>query len=192
MQRIDLDERRRKVAQIAVDVIAREGIDAATVRQIAAQAGSSTTFITKYFADKRELLLSAYRLVSANTFTEFEQKIPRTRADLITCLMSLTALDEKSRSGWRIHIAFWEKAGRDPVLASEQRYWIATARRSIEGAIRATYGDNSNIGTAAQMIIALLHGISIQVLFEPESWTEERVREVLAQQLESAIGHDRS
>ena len=47
----------QKIAEVAVEVIACEGMDAATVRNIAARAGYSTTIITHYFNDKDELLL---------------------------------------------------------------------------------------------------------------------------------------
>src|SRR5919112_3339946 len=56
---VDPVERRARVATAARAVIARDGLDAATVRQVAAEAGSSTTGVTHYFADKQALLLAA-------------------------------------------------------------------------------------------------------------------------------------
>jgi hypothetical protein len=43
---LDHDKRRRDIAWITIDVIAREGLEAATIRLIAAEAGCNTTAIT--------------------------------------------------------------------------------------------------------------------------------------------------
>jgi AcrR family transcriptional regulator len=187
MQRLDYEEQRQKIAQIAAEVIAREGIDAATFRRIAAEAGCSTTLLTNHFDDKRELLLSAYRSVSSNALKRFEERVVQNPAQIIETFVSLTAVDQSSWFGWRVYIAFWEKAIRDPVLASEQQSWIATSRKCIERAIEAGYGAQIDSSHLAQLVIALVHGISIQVLFEPRSWSHEQIHAVLSSQIGSAL-----
>jgi TetR/AcrR family transcriptional repressor of bet genes len=188
MEHVDHEVRRRKIAQVAAEVIAREGVEAATVRHIAAQMGCSTTLITDCFEDKTDLLVCAYRFVSTNTLTQFEQRVAHNPAEILESLVCLSAIDEQSWCGWRVHVAFWEKAVRDPVLAAEQRACIATSRQSIESAIRAGYGPGGDIAGAAQLVIALIHGISIQVLFENESWSRDRICKLLASQIEMALG----
>jgi len=188
MEHVDHDTRRRKIAQVAAAVIAREGVEAATVRHIAAQLGFSTTLITDCFDDKTDLLVSAYRFVSTNTLTQFEQRVARDPGEILESLVALSAVDETSWCGWRVHVAFWEKAVRDPVLAAEQRACIATSRKSIENAIRVGYGLGGDIRSVAQQVIALIHGISIQVLFEQESWSRDQIRKLLARQIEIALG----
>ena len=188
MPQVDYEERRRKIAEITADVIAHEGVDAATVRRIASQAQSSTTFITNYFADKRELLLSAYRLISVDALARFEQKTLQGPADILESLVSLTAIDDDNWRGWRVYIAFWEKAIRDPVLASEQQYWVANSRLYVEQALEAGYGRGGDIEGAARLVIALIHGISIQVMFDKTSWSRESIRSALARQLELVLG----
>jgi AcrR family transcriptional regulator len=188
MEHVDHEVRRSKIAQLAAEVVAREGVEAATVRHIAAQLGCSTTLITDCFEDKTDLLVSAYRHVSTSTLTQFEQRVAQNPGDILESLVSLSALDENSWRGWRVHVAFWEKAVRDPVLAAEQRTCIATSRRSIERAISVGYGPGGDISGAAQLVIALIHGISIQVLFENESWSRDRICKLLAAQIEMALG----
>ena len=56
---VDQTERRTQVAAAARAVIARDGLEGASVRRVAAEAGSSTTVVTHYFADKDALLLAA-------------------------------------------------------------------------------------------------------------------------------------
>jgi TetR/AcrR family transcriptional regulator, transcriptional repressor of bet genes len=188
MDHIDHEERRQKIAQVAAEVIAREGVEAATVRHIAAQLGCSTTLISDCFENKTDLLVSAYRFVSTSTLKQFEQRVAENPADILESLASLSAVDENSWRGWRVHVAFWEKAVRDPILAAEQRACTAAARQHIENAIRIGYGTGGDIGGAAQLVVALIHGISIQVLFENESWSRQRICQLLSTQIEMALG----
>jgi TetR/AcrR family transcriptional regulator, transcriptional repressor of bet genes len=188
MEHTDHELRRRKIAQVAAEVIAREGVEAATVRHIAAQLNCSTTLITDCFEDKTELLVCAYRFVSTNTLTQFQQRVAHNPGDILESLVSLSAVDENSWCGWRVHVAFWEKAVRNPVLAAEQRACIATSRQYIESAIETGFGPGGNIGGAAQLVIALIHGISIQVLFENESWSRDHISKLLSSQIEMALG----
>src|SRR5688572_2770913 len=58
---VDHDERRREVLSAARRVIVRDGIDAATTRAIAKEAGYSNGVLAHYFTDKDEILLSALR-----------------------------------------------------------------------------------------------------------------------------------
>lgn len=188
MDHINHEERRQKIAQVAAGVIAREGVEAATVRHIAAQLGCSTTLISDCFENKTDLLVSAYRFVSTNTLNQFKQRVAENPADILGSLASLSAVDENSWCGWRVHVAFWEKAVRDPILAAEQRASTAASRQHIENAIKIGYGPGGDISGAAQLVIALIHGISIQILFENGSWSRQRIRELLSTQLEMALG----
>lgn len=188
MEHLNHDERRRKIARTAAMVIAREGIDAATLRRIAAEIGCSTTQITDSFEDKQDLLLSAYEIVSTSTLSRFEQQVAQNPANLIESLVSVSAIDEHAWCGWRVHVAFWEKAIRDPVLAAAQRSCIARARTHLERAFAAAYGPSNDIAEAARLIITLIHGISIQVMFEEQSWSRKAIHELLSRQLEQLLG----
>lgn len=79
---------------------------------------------------------------------------------------------------------------RDPVLAAEQRACIDSSRRYIESAIRRAYGPHGDISGVAQLAIILIHGISIQVLFEHEHWSHDKVRQLLSGQIETVLGRE--
>ena len=57
---VDIAERRSELAAAAAQLIARSGVGAATIREVAAEAGWTTGALTHYFADKRELLLFTF------------------------------------------------------------------------------------------------------------------------------------
>ena len=54
---VNSDVRRLELADVAARLIARGGLGATTMRDVAAEAGFTTGSVTHYFADKRELLL---------------------------------------------------------------------------------------------------------------------------------------
>ncbi len=59
----DHGQRRQQVARIAADLVAADGLAAATRRRIAEAAGCSTTVVSHYFTDKRDLVTATYREV---------------------------------------------------------------------------------------------------------------------------------
>ena len=58
---VDHEERRRLIAQATWRVISRDGVRAASVRTVAAEAGLSTGALRHYFDDHASLLLFAAR-----------------------------------------------------------------------------------------------------------------------------------
>ncbi|MGE4303319.1 MAG: TetR/AcrR family transcriptional regulator, partial [Novosphingobium sp.] len=62
--RVDPDKRRKDIAQVTIDLVAREGLAAATFRRIAAEGGWSTASITNYFVDKQDLLVWTFQVLS--------------------------------------------------------------------------------------------------------------------------------
>jgi AcrR family transcriptional regulator len=176
---IDHAERREKIAEIAARVIARDGLEAATVRRIAAEVGYSTTIVTHYFASKEELLLYAFRFVAKQSGERLDRVVARDPADLVGALLALTAVDESSYLGWRVYVAFWERAKFDPVFAAEQRAGIDDALKRIGIVARNRFGGREDLRTAVQMLITVVHGISVQALFDPDSWPPAQIQEAL-------------
>ena len=184
MRAFDDESRRQSVAEVAVQVIAEEGLDAATIRHIAAKAGFSTTIITHYFIDKDELLMLAFQHISNLARERLAAVTDKRPDDLLGALMTMTALDEKSYQGWRVYIAFWQKAGQDPAFAAVQQESINRTLTQIETMLRARFGDRSDIPRMARHLIALVQGIAIQQLFDPPTWTPDSIEQTLSREIQ--------
>ena len=178
------DERRRAIAQVTMGLIAREGLEAATVRRIAAEVGFSTTIVTHYFADKQELLLWAYREVDEWARERFERAMAQEPVDLVGYLMSMCAVDEEDRITWRPLIGIWDRALRDPAFAAELHGWIDTTLARLIAIVRLRDPVCADPGGIARRLLAMVQGISLQLLFDRESWTDEAVRDALASEVE--------
>ena len=63
MARIDSESRRRELGEALWRVVVREGIDAASVRKVAAEAGVSAGSLRHLFPSQSELLAFAMQLI---------------------------------------------------------------------------------------------------------------------------------
>lgn len=85
MNRLPVAERREQLIQAALAVASRDGIDAATVRAVAAEAGVSLGVVHYCFQDKDELLRAVADAITTQNLAMTEAAIPPD-ADLATVL----------------------------------------------------------------------------------------------------------
>lgn len=182
---VDHDERRRQIAEVTATVIAREGLEAATIRRIAAELGGPTKIITYYFAEKQELLHFTWRQIADQYFEQVASLAP---TDIIGRLMAMAAADAAGDTRWRVYAAFWDRAARDPVFAELQRRHVALALGQIGETVRALGVAPDQAERVSLLLNAIVQGISVQALADRELWTAERIRAALTDQVELLLG----
>lgn len=101
---VDRAARRQAVARIATRLIADQGLDGASVRQIARAAGYSTAVVSHYFHDKRELLMFVYREAMNETVARARRRRQR-GGTLGWCIEAMLPLDRRRRDNWKIWFA---------------------------------------------------------------------------------------
>lgn len=112
---VDHDQRRLELVDATWRIIARHGIEGATMRDIALEAGFSNGALKPYFPTKDDLLTFAFRHV----FNRTNQRIAlttfnRTGLPAIRAIgLEVLPVDEEKISEARIVIAFWQKAVTD-------------------------------------------------------------------------------
>jgi TetR/AcrR family transcriptional repressor of bet genes len=185
---IDRDERRRRIAEITVDVIAREGLEAATIRRIAAELNGHTKLITHYFADKEQLLLWAYDALAAQWERQIEAVVQRDPADLLGCLYCMSPTDELQLKLWRVYVAFWDWSARNNVVADLQRKYITLALQRIVEIIRARNGERPDLESISERLNAVVQGLAIQALMDRDKWSPDRIRQRLAEEVDLVLG----
>jgi AcrR family transcriptional regulator len=166
---VDHDLRRRSLARAAVRIIARDGLEAATTRAVAAESGWSTGVLKYYFADKDDLLEHALRELEATNVEllhEAEDQ-PTGFEQLRSAMLKILAGDPDHSRVW---IAFLSRAATDPRTAREirrgadawQRRWQSlVVRGQHDGSIRA---DLDPAATATELW-ALVGGLRMAMLF---------------------------
>ncbi len=169
---VDIDERRAELAAAAAQLIARAGVGAATMRDVAAEAGWTTGALTHYFADKRALLLYTFKSSLAQRRDARDARDPEQPRDaLVQSLEGALPLDDARRRHWMVTIAFCAQAAGDEELSAAQRDAYLEFRASTaELVVRCGAAGDGRAVTLAEQLIAVADGIALQALFDPSSW----------------------
>src|ERR1700689_2807051 len=115
----DYPARRRELADAACRVIARNGLEATTLADVAEESGWSIGSIRHYFPNKDELIASALWRVGERVDDRIRRRTAggMTMSDLRTAAMELLPLDADRREDALVHLAFLAQVAVVPALA---------------------------------------------------------------------------
>ncbi|WP_433433344.1 TetR/AcrR family transcriptional regulator [Nonomuraea sp. CA-141351] len=188
---VDHDERRREVLSAARRVIVRDGIDAATTRAIAKEAGYSNGVLAHYFADKDEILLSALRQSHQRIRDRLTSKIEGVTglAALRELLLDNLPLDAERTQETRLEVSFWSRSLASDRLAEVQRTEAAELRvavRDLLGQARAAgeLRTDDNLDDLTEHLLALMDGLSLHLLLYPDRLKRVDVERLMLQALD--------
>lgn len=182
------DDRRQRIAEVAFDLIAREGPEAATIRRIAAAVGYSTTIVTHYFADKQQLLLWGWRRLIDQAGERADAVLAADPDDLTGLLTAMSAADDVVLRDWRVYFAFLEWAARDPLFVEPLNDSMDGTVGQVAALIRRRAPDCADPVAAARLLMALVQGLSLQRVMQPDSWTSAEMRAAIDEALGRLIG----
>ncbi|MEU0569844.1 TetR/AcrR family transcriptional regulator [Nonomuraea sp. NPDC005983] len=175
---VDHDERRREVLSAARRVIVRDGIDAATTRAIAKEAGYSNGVLAHYFADKDEILLSALSQSHQRIRERLTRKVEGVTglAALRELLLDNLPLDAERTQETRLEVSFWSRSLAAERLAEVQRAEAAELRAAVRGLLaeaRAAgeLATEENLDDLTEHLLALMDGLSLHLLLYPDRLT---------------------
>jgi AcrR family transcriptional regulator len=188
---VDHEARRAELAAAVWRLASREGLDAVTIRRVAAEAGWSTGALAHYFDDKEELLLFAFETVADRVGRRIVKAAERARDPLElvrTQLVEGLPIDTERRAEVRVWFAFLGLAETRPRLAKAgrdaYRLWRERVAKTLAAAQRHGLLDAStDVEREAAALIALVDGIAIQATFDPRSVSAERQLEILDDRL---------
>jgi TetR/AcrR family transcriptional regulator, transcriptional repressor of bet genes len=186
---VDHEQRREELAGAVWRLAARDGLDAVTIRGVAAEAGWSTGALHHYFSDKEELLLFAFKIVAdrvgrrvAAARAEASEPLELARALLAIGL----PLDAERRDETRLWFAFLGLALTRPALARAQRLAYEQWRRIVADALREArerrdIDEDVDVEREAAALVALVDGLAVQASFDPLCLDVDLVDERLAE-----------
>lgn len=171
---VDADQRRLELAEAAARVIARAGVDNASMREIAAEAGWTTGTLVHYFANKHELLDFTLRASIERRSAQRSERADLSPIDALrSTLTSALPTNDDTRVHWIVTVALAGAAASDADLAATQR----EAYREYRGYLMELLAAIPSVDHAeveAERLIGLVDGIALQALFDPASWPSER------------------
>ena len=190
-KQVDHEARRAQLAAAVWQLAARDGLEAVTMRRVAAEAGWSTGALVHYFEDKEELLVFAFRLVAERVSRRPEATTagePGPLELLRAILVEGLPLDSERRAEVRLWFAFLGLALSRPALARAQRLAYRGWRERVAQTLRAAQAAgevdpdlDSERESAA--LLALVDGLAVQAFFEPRRFPAERQLELVDERL---------
>ncbi len=182
---VDPQLRRRELAEAVWRVIRRDGLEQASVRNVAREAGLSMGSLRHYFTSQSELMVFALRMV----IDRIEQRIaalspqgdPRSHAD--TVLAELLPLDDQRRAENEVWLAFTARAMTDPQLRALRDEGYDTLRAGCRGLVAGLIGPGRDLESETTRLHALLDGLAVHAATRPDIDTPESIRAVIARHL---------
>lgn len=189
---VDHDSTRAEVAEAAQRVIARVGIAAATLREIADEAGCTTGKLAHYFPDKDALLLFALRSTTVRFGQRVFERGARGADRIRAVLEQALPLDRERQLQWEVWIAFWGQAVGNAELAAEQLQLYRGYRQLLEDLVREGQADGTVVrsvdaGDEADRLVALVDGIAFQAVFDRHRWPAARQLEFVDAHLRNVV-----
>ncbi|MEQ4304909.1 TetR family transcriptional regulator C-terminal domain-containing protein [Plantactinospora sp. B6F1] len=187
---VDPTERRRELVEAVWRVIRRDGLEQASVRNVAREAGLSMGSLRHYFASQSELMVFAFRTVidriEARLTGLAPEPDPRRRVQ--RTLAELLPLDEERRSENEVWLAFTSGAMADPALRAlrDEGYDALRAgcRRMISDLSAAGLAP-TDIPAETERLHAMLDGLAVHAAMRPDIHTAESLVAAVAHHLDA-------
>jgi AcrR family transcriptional regulator len=187
---VDHDERRDEIVAAAARVIAREGMDAATVRRIAVEAGYSSGVLDHYFHGKDDILLSALQASHDRIRHRVGAALKgRIGLEALHALLEDNLpLDEQRRDETRLEMQFWARSAADATLAAVQQTVADELRRAVlqrlgEAAAAGELPAALDLESAADRLLTFVDGLSVRAVLYPAALPAGKQRAMLALEL---------
>jgi AcrR family transcriptional regulator len=140
---IDHDQRRRDIVAVARRLILQGGLEAATMRSLAAEAGFANGALKHYFRGKNSIIAATFQSVLAGIDPRgvADPHIRRPERDpvqnLRDCFDMWMPLSESEINAGRVLLVLWDQAASNPELAELYRRFFARWGEEIVGLLRA-------------------------------------------------------
>jgi AcrR family transcriptional regulator len=174
-KQVDHQERREQIASALMRVAASQGLEAVSLRHVAAEAGVTSGMVQHYFPSKDAMMAFAMRSASARYEARMNEAVAALGAGATgrevvgALLMALLPQDEAQQADARVALAFQAYAATRRAAAdrlssddTELRTFIADQIREAQAASgTAVDVDPAHAATA---LLATAEGLGVQIL----------------------------
>ncbi|MFI0261992.1 TetR/AcrR family transcriptional regulator [Streptomyces sp. NPDC017056] len=196
---VDPEARRQAVADAVLRVVAREGVEGASLRNVAEAAGLAVGSVRHYFRDHDELLLFTMRELSARIDRRVRAHVDRLLdpaahherpAEVEELIGEFLALDDERYREAVLWAAFCGAARTRPelrVCAVEMETGTRALLSRVLREAQKAGGLPADLDVDLEVLrlSALLDGLNLRAMLEPEYVTPEAQRAVLRRHLRS-------
>jgi TetR/AcrR family transcriptional regulator, transcriptional repressor of bet genes len=169
-QRGDSVDRKQAIAEAVLTITARHGLEAVSMRDVAAEARVSLGLVQHYFRTKDEMLLFACRYMIERAQARIQARYtnaaerPKVRLVLRDLFEQMLPLTEERRIAIRVWIAFLARAVVQPELEAFMRQTHMSTHQVIaahlrEGQRTGEVKANIDLERATRSIFMLVEGL---------------------------------
>lgn len=169
MARLSPDERRQAIVEATLAVARRQGLGATTVRDVAAEMGTSSGLVHHYFASMDEVLAAAFEHAASGDLGKARAAIAAA-GDAEAQLDAFIESYAPAQGDWTMQLWLdaWAEAARRPALQAVSRRlnreWQALVREVIEGGLSAGAFTADDPEASAWRLLSVLDGLTLQVV----------------------------
>lgn len=194
-KRVDHDQRKKRIAEATWKVILERGMEGATVRNIAEEAGLSLGSLRHFFTTQDELLDYAMNLVKDNALARINeiavQELPP-KQKVLAMLLELVPCTEETRAEMEVWFAFtvYARHRKDRFDPQHDGMYVGMCRMIDYMDHHRLLNSALNKDIEAEKLYALVDGLALHAMLEPQRLDKERITKVLVQHLESIGRND--
>ncbi len=170
----DAEERRSEVVEAAFRLLARDGVEAFSMRAVAKEAGCTIGLINHWFSSKDELVDAALGEAIASAKTRAEIGFRESSANPENALAEFLPLDDVRSQELRVWLAFWALGVSRPHLQELHKNRYSSLRDELIAIARSMGVPSKHIDQYADVVMPLLDGITVNALVNPTYWTPVR------------------
>jgi AcrR family transcriptional regulator len=174
------DQRREAIVAATVDVAVRKGLASTTVRDVAAEMGTSSGLVHHYFGSMDDVLAAAFERVAAQDLRASERQMVASGSPT-AALRSFFGTYTPADKDWafQLWLDAWAEAARRPAIRATSRRLNLEWQGLLERTIRDGVADGSfrcaDPAGAAWRILSLLDGLALQVVAHGTTVTRDDV-----------------
>ena len=169
MARLSPDDRRRTIVDAALAVARRQGLGATTVRDVAAEMGTSSGLIHHYFDSMDDVLAAAFEQAASGDLERAHAAITA-GGDAREQLDAFIESYAPAQSDWTMQLWLdaWSEAARRPALQEVSRRlnreWQSLVRGIVERGVDTGEFTSDDPDAAAWRLLSVLDGLALQVV----------------------------
>jgi len=169
-RRVDHKLRKRQITDAVVRITVKGGLQSATFREVAAEAGVSVRLVQYYFGTKDQLLLETQRHVAERSVARIRRlgaDAGDTPSDVIRTIMrSFIPVDDESRDAMLMYVALFTASLLDPVLKRKEAAQVPVSMQRVftEQLRRAKLRAGIDPDLEALILLMVVTGLSQGVL----------------------------
>jgi AcrR family transcriptional regulator len=181
---VNHEERREQIAEAMWRVILEKGMEGATVRNIAGEAGLSTGALRHYFRDQDELLVYAMRLVNERVekraLNILQEELPP-KEKVIRVLLEIVPVDEERRAEMDVWFTFQAHVRHRKDLEGAPGHALRGAVTKLFAFLghEEVLREDLDIELETERLYSIADGLALHAFLEPERLEAEKVEALI-------------